>query len=280
MTTIPKILTPYLEPPAPYTLGEPSFWQDPHISKGMLAAHLSSETDAASRKPEKIKKSAAWIGKMAELQEGQSLLDLGCGPGLYTQIWAEQGVKVTGMDISSRSLAHATKRAAEANLDTTYIEGNYLADSLPTEMDIITLIYCDFGVLSPADQSRLLVKIKASLNPNGRFIFDVFSLDKLESFDLEPRLLTHESGFWSSAPHTELSQNFIFPGKPYMLSQNVILSEDGSIKVYRRWEHVFTQSDVSELAQAAGLKVESFHENLLGASDTSSKTLATILTHQ
>ena len=34
--------------------GEPKFWDDPHISKGMLEAHLNPNHDAASRMPGKI----------------------------------------------------------------------------------------------------------------------------------------------------------------------------------------------------------------------------------
>ena len=39
--------------PEPYEPGE-ELWNDPHISKMMLEAHLSPETDAASYRPEKI----------------------------------------------------------------------------------------------------------------------------------------------------------------------------------------------------------------------------------
>ncbi len=34
--------------------GEPRFWNDPHISKSMLRAHLDPNHDAASRMPEII----------------------------------------------------------------------------------------------------------------------------------------------------------------------------------------------------------------------------------
>jgi len=47
--------------PAPFTPGEPLFWDDPHISKGMLAAHLDPNTDVASRRPETIDRTVAWI---------------------------------------------------------------------------------------------------------------------------------------------------------------------------------------------------------------------------
>jgi len=39
------------EKPNPFTSGEPLFWDDPHISRQMLAAHLDPDIDAASRCP-------------------------------------------------------------------------------------------------------------------------------------------------------------------------------------------------------------------------------------
>lgn len=40
------------EKPDLFTPGEALFWDDPHISEQLLAAHLSPEHDLASRRPE------------------------------------------------------------------------------------------------------------------------------------------------------------------------------------------------------------------------------------
>ena len=68
--------------PEPFTPGAPLFWDDPHISKGMLAAHLNPNTEAASRRPEVIDRSVAWLVDTLGLREGDAVVDLGCGPGL------------------------------------------------------------------------------------------------------------------------------------------------------------------------------------------------------
>jgi SAM-dependent methyltransferase len=88
------------EKPEPFTPGEKLFWDDPHISKGMLATHLDPTIDLASRRPETIDRTVAWIVETLDLGPGDSVLDLGCGPGLYTQRFAQWGLRVSGMDYS------------------------------------------------------------------------------------------------------------------------------------------------------------------------------------
>ena len=49
-----KILKFFEENPPVYAGSTKAFWDDEHISKGMLAAHLDAEHDGASRKLETI----------------------------------------------------------------------------------------------------------------------------------------------------------------------------------------------------------------------------------
>ena len=97
--------------PAPFTPGEPLFWDDPHISGQMLEMHLNPNIEAASRSSETIDRSVKWLIENLALKAGDSVLDLGCGPGLYTSRFAHAGLQVTGVDYSHRSIDYATKYA-------------------------------------------------------------------------------------------------------------------------------------------------------------------------
>src|SRR5688572_10904091 len=101
--------------PAPFTPGEALFWNDPHISAQMLEVHLNPEVEAASRKPETIDRSVKWLIETLGLNPGESILDLGCGPGLYASRFAQLGLQVTGVDYSHRSIEHANNYAQEHN---------------------------------------------------------------------------------------------------------------------------------------------------------------------
>ncbi|MCL2059224.1 MAG: class I SAM-dependent methyltransferase, partial [Oscillospiraceae bacterium] len=150
------------------------FWDDPYISKQMLKAHLDPETDAASRKPEFIERSVEWICSL--VPGGARLLDIGCGPGLYTKRFAGRGLRVTGMDISENSINYAR----EHDPDSTYIVQNYLKMDIDGlgfagAFDIITLIWCDYGALVPEERRVLLGHVGRALKPGGLFLFDVFT---------------------------------------------------------------------------------------------------------
>ena len=92
-----------------YTAEE--LWTNEYISKKMLEYHLNESIDAASRNRNFIDKSAKWIIKNFNLTTGVSVVDFGCGPGLYTLRFAKSGAKVTGIDFSKSSLSYAEKEA-------------------------------------------------------------------------------------------------------------------------------------------------------------------------
>ena len=124
-----KIISQLIElqqKPEPFAPGELLFWNDPHISKKMFDAHLDPNIEAASRKPETIDRSVKWLIKTLGLKTAASILDLGCGPGLYASRLARAGFHITGVDYSRRSIEYATKYASENNLNIAYRYQNYL----------------------------------------------------------------------------------------------------------------------------------------------------------
>ncbi|SCM83348.1 Methyltransferase domain protein (fragment) [uncultured Sporomusa sp.] len=96
-----------LEKPPLYTKSEVAFWNDEHISKQMLKAHLDPEFEGASRKLTFIDNSVAWIKEFVPPSNFPLLLDMGCGPGIYAERLATAGYQVTGIDFSKRSIDYA-----------------------------------------------------------------------------------------------------------------------------------------------------------------------------
>ncbi len=256
-----KTLFEMLRRPELYEPSSHPFWADDYISRSMLQAHLNPDSDGASRTHDFIDRSAQWIGALAAPAAGKRLLDLGCGPGLYTERFRQQGFTVFGVDISRRSIEYAKERTDPA---IQYICGDYLQLEFPGEIDLAAIIYCDFGVL-PADvRTELLRKIFAALKPGGIFVLDVFSRRQYATFK-ETSSITENStgGFWSPEEHLLLERRLAYPEDHTYLHQAAVLTAD-KLKYYHIWEHVFTRRELECALRKAGFRKAEFYGDIAG----------------
>jgi len=244
------------EKPAPFTPGEELFWNDPHISKQMLQAHLNPNVDAASRRPETIDHSVKWLIKMLGLETGASVLDLGCG--------ARAGLQVTGVDYSRNSIEYASKFASENNLNIVYRYQNYLELDDENLYDAAFLIYGDFCPLNPEQRSALLKNIQCALKPGGKFALDVTTREHRRKYGSKNNWYALQSGFWKPSPHLVLEEGFDYPEKSVWLDQYTVIEADSQVSVYRNWFQDYTPETITSELSQGGFSVESLWGDLTG----------------
>lgn len=253
----------YAIKPRPYEKSTSKFWDDPYISKKMLEAHLNPNWEAASRNPDDIQKITSWIYKQKNIKD-LNLLDLGCGPGLYAEKFYELGFQVTGVDLSIRSIDYAKDSSKKKNLDITYINKNYLELDLHDTYDVITLIYCDYAVLSKNERLKLLSIIKKLLKPNGIFLFDVFTpYQYVGVTESSSWYMGSENGFWRDHDHLVLENHYIYPNHLH-LDQYVVCDETNDVQVYRIWDQTFTKETITNELLEAGFNEISIYSDLSG----------------
>lgn len=105
------------------------------------------------------------------------LLELGCGTGGHGVLFAERGYEVTGIDLSEEMLAVAAQRASL--LPTTIVErlhfhqGDIRDIKAEGSFDVVLALFHVMSYLPDNDDlHRVFAGVKASLAPNGVFIFD------------------------------------------------------------------------------------------------------------
>ncbi len=260
---IPSLMAAVRQPAA-FTKSTAPMWDDDYISEWMLRAHLDPEEDGASRKLAFIEASVSWLVDYAKLTSGTAVLDLGCGPGLYTERLARRGCAVTGIDFARRSIAYAKTQAAQGGLAIDYIDDNYLTAPFPAVQDLIMMIYCDFGVLAGDEARLLLAKVYRALKPGGYFIFDVFTPERYRGKRLQKNWSAREGGFWRPGPHLCLYQEFDYPAEQVFLDQYIIVEPDERIAVYRNWNRYYTPAAISALAAQAGFRVKELFGDVAG----------------
>jgi SAM-dependent methyltransferase len=250
--------------PAPFTRGEPLFWDDPHISKGMLESHLDPNIDGASRRPETIDRMVAWLIETLGLEAGHRVLDLGCGPGLYAARMAARDLRVTGVDYSRRSIDYATEYAREHDLSIEYRYQDYLTLEDRSAYDAALLIYGDYCALGPAQRSRLLANVHRALVPGGCFALDVTTRKHRERHGAKCTWYAVESGFWKPGPHLVLEQGFDYAEQSIYLDQYVVIEADGTVSVYRNWFQDYDPATITAELEGGGFAVEGLWGDLEG----------------
>lgn len=255
-------LKKYMTKPKLYAPSTNKFWDDEHISKGMLEAHLDPDWDAATRKPEFLDKSVNWISKIAPSSQYKFLLDLDCGPGLYAERFSSAGYSVTGVDFSKRSIAYAKDQMLLNRSNIEYLYQNYLTINYVEQFDVITLIYCDYAALSITDRLILLRKVYQALRPNGKFIFDVFTplMRKDESHSWQ---YYEEGGFFSEKPYICLESVYQYDEDNAELRQSIVITKE-TVNCYNIWDHFFTKEALLSEIQSAGFSAFEFFDDVAG----------------
>lgn len=248
-----KLLKYISEKPKVYQESCLPFWDDEHISKHMLNAHLDFTKDSASRSLETIKATCHWIDEYCSLHGcGKKLLDLGCGPGLYAEQLYKKSYDVTGIDFSKRSIEYAKRHALKTHKTIQYKYQNYLDVDFENEFDVIIMIYCDFGVLSPSKRKQLLSKVYKALKKGGIFIFDVLTIKHEEDFVEFQTIDYFENGFWANEEHIVIERHVDYINTHNILEQYIIILKN-SVRSYNVWNQCYNKEMIKEELKSQNL---------------------------
>jgi len=130
---------------------------------------------------------ARYVARLASLAKkpikfGSHLLDLATGTGSVALEFAARGCHVTGIDRSQAMLDEAEKKAAESELDVTWLCRDLRDCDLQSTFDFAVCLYDSLNyVLKPEGIKRAFANIHAALKPTGLFIFDVNTIRALEA---------------------------------------------------------------------------------------------------
>lgn len=250
--------------PKPFQRSSCNIWTDPYIQKQMLQEHLNPESDAASRNWASILKIVNFIN--SHIRPASHILDLGCGPGLYAELFRDQGHEVTGIDFNKASIDYASQRRK----DIRYIQDDYILHYPAGNYNAVIMIYCDMGTHSDQERDTLLHHIFDSLTEGGKLIFDVFTeeltKDKKEESKWE---CSPSGGFWNDSNYLLLSQTFHHPKEKCFTYQYNLLTDD-EIKHFIVWDRYYNEEEICTLLKNVGFKSCLVYKDMLDTNNFTS----------
>ena len=114
-----------------------------------------------------------YVAERAELRDA-AVLDVGCGAGLLSEVLAQAGAKVTGIDLAPNLLKVARLHGLESGIKVEYRETavEALADEMPAAFDAITCMEMLEHVPEPASVVDACATL---LKPGGRLFLSTIN---------------------------------------------------------------------------------------------------------
>ena len=97
--------------------------------------------------------------------QGKRLIDICCGPGVYSVEFARRGADVLGVDISQKMLDEAKKNAENANVNLTLQKSD--VHSLPSPDESFDIAVLILAILN----TRIVEEVARVLKPRGLLLY-------------------------------------------------------------------------------------------------------------
>jgi SAM-dependent methyltransferase len=245
----------------------------------MLQEHLSQDHDAASRRFEKIDQHVAWIHDRLLSGKPTRVLDLGCGPGLYTSRLARLGHRCLGIDYSPASIAYAVERAKEESLACTYLHQDIRRAEYGTGFGLVMSIFGEFNVFRPADARTILRKAHRALVSDGLLLLEPHTFATVCRMGERPSSwYAARTGLFSAQPHLCLEEHFWDASRSAATTRFFIVdAATGKVTRYAQSFQAYTDPEYRTTLDECGFDDLAFFPSLTGMEDESQAALIAIV---
>ena len=235
-----------------------AFWNDEYISKKMIEHHLQTDNDIGSKNISVIKDTVSFVIDKYKLNDKSYLCDLGCGVGLYTNLFEQQGINTTGIDFNT----NAIKYARMVNQNVKYINSDYLKHKPKKRYDFVTMIYCGLSELIESQRIRALSNVRSMLKDDGLFMFDVSNYTFYKEVEKINGEKEEQDGFYMRGKSKININNYKYDDLHLILTKTKIKGH--KTMTFYMWDKFYNIDEITKLLNDNGLQVVDIYGNTYG----------------
>src|SRR5579859_7641181 len=191
---------------------------------------------------------------------GRELLDLACGAGAGTVVFAKAGYAVTGIDRSTTMIDRSEQRARAAGLEVRLSEQDMQSFFLAYQVDVVTCLFDALNYLLQEEElARVFARVAAVVRPGGLFVFDMNTLHGLAT-----RWGTRDLVSTARPDLVEVNQYRFHEESGMNTVTTTIFVRQAENDLFRRYTEVhrergYPSEKIAALLQQAGLDIVSLH---------------------
>lgn len=253
--------------PVPWTEGEKIPWHDPEFSARMLREHLSQEHDGASRRSDAIAAHIRWIHKHLLSGAPVRILDLACGPGLYTSRLAALGHDCTGIDFAPASIDYARATAEAEHLTCDYHLADIRTAEYGHDFALVMLIHGEFNVFRPAEARAIVAKARRALTSSGLLLLEVHTDAAIRRMGaIERRWESADAGLFSTSPHLRLNESTWDDQRRVATHRYLVIdAQTSAVAWYAESVQAYTDEEYQQVLKDCGFLVRDHVPSLDGS---------------
>lgn len=121
------------------------------------------------------------IDSNIDLKAGSKILDMACGAGRHSILFAKKGYQVTAVDLSHNLLKVAKNNSIQSGLDILFIESDIRHFGTLEKFDLVVNLFTSFGYFESDEENfSLLLNAYSFMNDSGYFVLDFFNRNFIE----------------------------------------------------------------------------------------------------
>ncbi len=255
-------------PPAAWEEGDNIPWNDPAFSERMLAEHLSQQHNLASRQLAIIDRQVQWIHREVLGSAPVRVLDLACGPGLYTSRLARLGHICTGIDFAPASIRYARETVARGEFACTYRQEDIRTADYGSGYGLVMLLFGQLNVFRRREARAILERARDALAPGGLLLLEPQRFATVQGNGSAASSwfsVGTGGGLFSERPHLCLTENF-WDEKAAVATHRFFIVDAGSGEVTRHAmsNEAYTDEQYRELLEQVGFAEVRLYPSLTG----------------
>ena len=183
------------------------------------------------------------------------VLDLACGPGRHSILFAQRGYNVSAVDLSKNLLKVALENAVKSNVDVNFIEADLRNLCIKPKFDLVVNLFTSFGYFDDDKENfKLFKRAFYFLNYNGYFVLDFFNKDYLEK-----NIVSISKGY---IDHSRIFQERKIEGKRVV--KKITISKNGNERHFMESVRMYSKDELITGIENYGFKVEKIFGDIRG----------------
>ncbi len=205
------------------------------------------------------------------LKENSAVLDLCCGIGRHSLALAEDGYRVTGVDITVPYLDQAKSDAEKRQMQIEFLRGDMREFIRPDYFDLVVNLYTSFGYFEDKkDDYKVLLNVYASLKENGHFVIEVLGKEVIAATFQEEENM--EGDDWHVRSLSKILNNW------GTIEFKRIITRNNEVREFITRHRLYSATEMSDILSGIGFRDVCFYGDFSGAPyDNKAKSMIIVM---